>query len=104
MRNTDPGLGTVTAEVASQDPVPPSDDIPEDTPPPPAFDSWIPAGNAEPASGPTEPTVRKPTPMRRGPAPLYEGRSAAVPDGASVEWVTAPAEPEIEVPPPPRRP
>jgi Type II secretion system (T2SS), protein E, N-terminal domain len=24
---------------------------------------------------------------RRGPAPLYEGRAAAVPDGASVEWV-----------------
>jgi hypothetical protein len=31
--------------------------------------------------------------LRRGPAPLYEGRSATVPEGASVEWVGS-SEPE----------
>jgi hypothetical protein len=97
-RPTDPGIGIRF----------PDDDDPDDsdeapyTPPPRAFDSWIPVASPVAAAEPTpppvsesSPSVRRGSPGRRGPAPLYEGRSAALPEGASVEWVGG-SEPTVD--------
>ena len=67
------------------------------TPAAPVLDSWMPA----PVTARTEvavaaPPSRKSSVVRRGPAPHYQGRNAAVPEGASVEWIGGPASADEE--------
>ncbi len=64
---------------------------------PPVLDSWMPAPITARAEAPLpSPPSRKPSIVRRGPAPHYQGRNAAVPEGASVEWIGGPDGPESE--------
>jgi hypothetical protein len=91
------------AEDETPAPVAIASGAPQDAPPAARHDSWIPVVSVgeSPAGDVPNPI---PHTTRRGVAPLYEGRAAAVPDGAEVAWVSGPNMPDaMGTPAGPRR-